>query len=173
MTSAIMRRSHFQEEEFSMHRFILLAVAISVAACSKTPTSATANFEPKSGSQITGTATFDEAAGATTIAISAKALSPGKHGVAIHEKGDCTGSNAAAVGNRFQPGGDHDGGFVGELEVGADGMGTLKTSSNKLTVAPGPNSVIGKSIVISGDPANKASLVTFGIVSCGVIEAAK
>ena len=69
-----------------MHRFILLAVAVAVAGCSRTPTSATANFEPKSGSQITGTATFDEAGGSTTIAISAKALSPGKHAVAIHEK---------------------------------------------------------------------------------------
>ena len=58
------------------------------------------------------------------------------------------------------------------MEVGADGLGTLKASSSKLTVAPGPNSVIGKSIVISGDPANKGSLVTFGIISCGVIEAA-
>ena len=156
-----------------MHRFVLLAVAVSLAACSKTPTNATATFEPKSGSQITGTATFDEAAGSTQVTIAAKSLAPGKHGVAIHEKGDCSGSNAAAVGNRFQPGGDHDGGLLGEMEVGADGMGTLKVSSNKLTVAPGDRSVVGKSIVISGDPANPGSLVTFGIVSCGVIEAAK
>jgi superoxide dismutase, Cu-Zn family len=172
-TSAIMRRSKFREEELSMHRFILLAVAVSVAACSKTPTNATATFEPKSGSQITGTATFNEANGATEVVISAKALSPGKHGVAIHEHGDCTGSNAAATGNRFQPGGDQAGGLVGEMEVGADGMGSLKTSSSKLTVAPGDRSVIGKSIVISADPANPGSLTTFGIVSCGVIEAAK
>jgi Cu-Zn family superoxide dismutase len=156
-----------------MHRLILLAVAVSFAACSKTPTNATATFEPKSGSQITGTATFNEANGATEIVISAKALAPGKHAVAIHEKGDCSGANAAAVGNRMQPGGDHDAGLLGEMEVGPDGMGSLKTSSNKLTVAPGENSVIGKSIVISGDPANKGSLVTFGIISCGVIEAAK
>ena len=156
-----------------MHRFVLLAVAVSLAACSKTPTNATATFEPKSGSQITGTATFDESGGSTQIAIAAKALSPGKHAVAIHEKGDCTGSNAAAVGNRFQPGGDQAGGLLGEMEVGADGMGTLKVSSNKLTVAPGDRSVVGKSIVISGDPANPTSLVTFGIISCGVIEASK
>jgi Cu-Zn family superoxide dismutase len=155
-----------------MHRVILLAIAISVAACSKTPTNATATFEPKSGSQITGTATFNEAGGATEVTIASKALSPGKHAVAIHEKGDCTGANAAAVGNRFQPGGDQAGGLLGEMEVGADGMGTLKLSASKLTVAPGDRSVIGKSIVISGDPANPGSLVTFGIISCGVIEAA-
>jgi Cu-Zn family superoxide dismutase len=155
-----------------MHRVILLAIAISVAACSKTPTNATATFEPKSGSQITGTATFNEAGGATEVTIASKALSPGKHAVAIHEKGDCTGANAAAVGNRFQPAGDQAGGLLGEMEVGADGMGTLKLSSSKLTVAPGDRSVIGKSIVISGDPANPGSLVTFGIISCGVIEAA-
>lgn len=156
-----------------MHRFILLAAVVAVAGCSRTPTSATATFEPKSGSQITGTATFDEANGSTTVAVSAKAIAPGKHGVAIHEKGDCTGSNAAAVGNRFQPAGDHDGGLLGEMEVGADGAGTLKVTSSKLTVAPGDRSVVGKSIVISGDPANPGSLTTFGIVSCGIIEAAK
>jgi len=155
-----------------MHRLILLTVAISVAACSKTPTNATATFEPKSGSQITGTATFNEANGSTEITIAAKAMNPGKHAVAIHEKGDCAGANAAAVGNRFQPAGDQAGGLLGEIEVGADGTGTLKVSSNKLTVAPGDRSVIGKSIVISGDPANPGSLVTFGIISCGVIEAA-
>jgi Cu-Zn family superoxide dismutase len=138
----------------------------------ETPTNATATFEPKSGSQITGTATFNEANGATDIVVSAKALSPGKHAVAIHEHGDCTGSNAAAVGNRLQPGGDKTGGLLGEMDVGADGMGSLKISSSKLTVAPGDRSVIGKSIVISGDPANPGSLVTFGIISCGVIEAA-
>ncbi len=155
-----------------MYRMILIAVAVSLAACSKTPTNATATFEPKSGSQITGTATFNENAGSTAIVISAKALSPGKHAVAIHEKGDCTGSNAAAVGNRFQPGGEQAGGLLGEMEVGADGMGSLKTTSSKLTVAPGDRSVVGKSIVISGDPVNPGSLVTFGIISCGVIEAA-
>jgi Cu-Zn family superoxide dismutase len=172
-TSAIMRRSKFWEEEFSMHRFILVAVAaVSVAACSKTPTNATATFEPKSGSQITGTATFNEAGGSTSITIAAKAMSPGTHAIAIHEKGDCTGSNAAAVGNRFQPGGDKEGGLLGEMEAGADGTGTLKLNSSKLTVAPGDRSVIGKSIVISGDPANPGSLTTFGIISCGVIEAA-
>jgi len=155
-----------------MHRLILLTVAISVAACSKTPTNATATFEPKSGSQITGTATFNEANGATEITIAAKAMNPGKHAVAIHEKGDCAGANAAAVGNRFQPGGDQAGGLLGEIEVGADGTGTLKVSSNKLTVVPGDRSVVGKSIVISADPANPGSLVTFGVISCGVIEAA-
>jgi len=155
-----------------MHRFVLLTLAVSLAACSKTPTNATATFEPKSGSQITGTATFDEAGGSTAITIAAKALAPGKHAVAIHDKGDCSGANAAAVGDRFQPGGDQAGGLLGEMEVGADGMGSLKTSSKNLTVAPGDRSVIGKSIVISGDPANPGSLTTFGIISCGVIEAA-
>ncbi len=172
-TSAIMRRSTLWEEELRMHRLLLIGVALSVFGCSKTPTTATATFEPKSGSQITGTATFDENAGSTAITVVAKALQPGKHGVAIHEKGDCSGSNAAAVGNRFQPGGDQAGGLLGELEVGADGNGTLKVNSSKLSVAPGDRSVIGKSIVISSDPANPGSLVTFGIVSCGVIEAAK
>jgi Cu-Zn family superoxide dismutase len=157
-----------------MHRFIVLAIAISVAACSKTPTTATSTLEPKSGTQVTGTATFDAADGSTTITVSAKALTPGKkHAVAIHEKGDCTGSNAAAVGNRLQPGGDHDAGLLGEITPGADGTGTLKVTSSKLTVGSGDASVIGKSIVISSDPPNPGSLTTFGIISCGVIEAAK
>lgn len=155
-----------------MHRFIWVAVALSMAACSKTPTNATATFEPKSGSQITGTATFNEAGGSTEVTIVAKALGAGKHAVAIHEKGDCTGSNAAAVGDRFQPGGDKEAGLLGAVEAGADGSGTLKVSSSKLTVAPGDRSVVGKSIVISSDPPNPGSLTTFGIISCGVIEAA-
>ncbi|MEB2286159.1 MAG: hypothetical protein B6D46_00250 [Polyangiaceae bacterium UTPRO1] len=157
-----------------MHRFAILSAAIAIAACAKTPTTATATFEPKSGTQVTGTATFDETNGSTTITVAVKSLTPGKkHAVAIHEHGDCSGANAAAVGDRIQPGGDHDAGLLGEITAGADGTGALKVSSGKLTVKPGDASVIGKSIVISSDPPNPGSLVTFGIISCGVIEAAK
>jgi superoxide dismutase, Cu-Zn family len=170
-TSDINAPLKFWEEELHMYRFALIAIALSAAACSKTPTTASATFEPKSGSQITGTADFHESGGSTEITIAAKALGPGKHAVAIHEKGDCTGSNAAAVGNRLQPGGDKEGALLGALEAGADGTATLKVTSNKLTVAPGDKSVVGKSIVISSDPPNPGSLVTFGIISCGLIEA--
>jgi len=157
-----------------MHRIVVIAVALVAAACSKQPTKATATFEPKSGTQVTGTATFDQKDGSLEIVVQAKSLPPGKkHGVALHEKGDCSGSNAAAVGPRLGIGGDNKVGILGDLDAGASGEATLKVASRHFTVSPGDHSVVGRSIVISSDPANPALPTTFGIISCGVIELPK
>lgn len=156
-----------------MHRIVVIAVALVAAACSKQPGKATATFEPKSGSQVTGTATFEQKDGSLEIVVEAKSLPPGKHGVALHEKGDCSGSNASAVGARFGAGGDNKTGVLGDLEAGASGEARLKIASTLFTVAPGDHSLVGRSIVISSDPANPALPTTFGIISCGVIEIPK
>jgi len=156
-----------------MHRIVVIAVALVAAACSKQPTNATATFEPRSGSQVTGTATFEQKDGNLDIVVQGKSLPPGKHGVALHEKGDCTGSNASAVGARFGVGGDNKVGVLGNLEAAPSGEATLKVASSHFTVSPGERSVVGRSIVISSDPANPALPTTFGIVSCGVIELPK
>jgi Cu-Zn family superoxide dismutase len=127
-------------EEEGMHRGIpIAALALCVAACTtgNGPTSASATFEPKSGTQVTGTVTFADRTDGTKVVIEVRALPPGKHGVYVHENGDCTGSNAAAVGKRFRPGGDEQASFLGEIEAGPDGSGDLALTSKALAVAAG------------------------------------
>jgi Cu-Zn family superoxide dismutase len=163
-----------EEERTHMRRIMLIVMlGVSVAAgCSKgSPSRATANIEPRSGSRVTGNATFTQEDGTLNITVTAGDLTPGKHGVHIHEKGDCSASNAASVGPRFQP--SEHAGDLGNMEVGEDGSGSLTVSSEALTLATGDNAVLGRAIVLSVlpyDPAANPS-VTFSILGCGIITA--
>ena len=155
-----------------MHRVALAALcALTVAACTSggDHTSAAADLKSRSGSQVTGSVTFTEKDGKVDIIVNAKALSEGKHGVYIQQNPDCSGSNAAGAGKRFKPGGDERAGFVGEVEAGAKGNGSLVATLDKVTVSAGDASLMDRSIVISGDPDNPQLKETFGIVACGVI----
>jgi len=155
-----------------MHRATLVALcALTIAACSPGGGngSAAARFESRSGTQVTGSASFTEKDGKVDIVLNVKALPAGKHGVYIHEKGDCSGSNAAAVGKRFAPGGEARAGVLGDIEGGDKGNGSLVISLDKITVFPGDSSIMDRSIVISGDPDNPQLKQTFGIIACGVI----
>ena len=170
-----------------MHRSILIAVAALcvVSACSKGGGTATANIGPSSGSQVTGQATFTEKGGNVEIVVTVRSLTPGKHGVHIHENGDCSASNAASAGGHFNPtgaphggpeSGQHHAGDLGNLEAGADGSGTLTITTDALTVGPGDRSIVGRSIVIHADPDDLSAGDPAGHsgsrVGCGVIEAA-
>ena len=166
-----------------MQRTILIAVvALSAAACSRGSTPATATLAPKSGSQVTGSATFTEKDGNLEITVEGRSLSPGKHGVHVHEKGDCSAADASSAGGHFNPGeGTHGGpidptrhaGDLGNLEAGPDGRGTLTITTDALTVSPGERSVVGRAIVIHGDSDDFLTQPTGnsgGVVACGVIE---
>jgi len=167
-----------------MHRTILIAaLALCAAACSRGSRVATATLEPRSGSQVTGTATFTESDGKVIVVVNAKSLTPGKHGVHVHEKGDCSASDASSAGGHFAPGGgQHAGptdpkrhaGDLGNLEAGGDGAATLTIATDMLTVGAGDHSVVGRSLVIHGDPddlTTQPSGNSGGRVACGVIKA--
>jgi Cu-Zn family superoxide dismutase len=166
-----------------MHRTIIVTMlALSIAACSRGNEVGVATLQPKSGTQVTGTATFTQKGDQVEIVVTAKSLPPGKHGIHVHEKGDCSASDASSAGGHFAPGGgQHAGptdanrhaGDLGNLEVGADGVGTLTITTDKLHVGSGERDVIGKALVIHGDPddlATQPSGNSGGRIACGVIE---
>jgi superoxide dismutase, Cu-Zn family len=118
-------------------------------------------------------------------------LTEGKHGVHIHEVGDCSQACAAALGH-FDPGpngnpspdGNHPFhlGDLINLEIGANGRGVLRTTSSRFTVSPGVLSVLdanGSALMIhaledtycpNGPVTNCAGGPR---VACGVIERAR
>ena len=63
--------------------------AFAVFAHAQDVTKATATLEPKSGSQVTGTVTFTKTGDEVRVVADVQNLKPGKHGIHIHEKGDC------------------------------------------------------------------------------------
>jgi superoxide dismutase, Cu-Zn family len=118
-------------------------------------------------------------------------LSEGRHGVHIHEVGDCTASCAAA-GGHFDPGpngnpspdGNHPFhlGDLINIEVGSNGRGSMRTTTSRVTLSPGPLSVFdanGSAIIVhvGADtycPNGPAAGCAGGArAACGIIEQVK
>ncbi len=137
----------------------LTAALATVSACasSKPDPTALAIIEPKSGSNVSGKVVFTQLpSGETRVEATIQNATPGKHGFHIHEKGDCSAADATSAGGHFNAAGNphagpsdarrHNGDF-GNIEIGADGKGTMKMTTNMLTVLPGPDSVVGKAVI--------------------------
>lgn len=161
--------------------FVLIGWAGPKKASGKATAKAT--IEAKSGSTVTGKATFTElASGGVRVQVHIAKAAPGTHGLHIHDKGDCSDPEAKNAGGHFNPGGmDHAGpmdakrhaGDLGNIEVKADGKGELDITSDMLTVKAGPNSVVGRSIVVhekADDFKTQPTGNSGGRFGCGVIK---
>ena len=143
------------------------------------------------GKGITGTAQFTERMQGTgkivEISVQVSGLTPGKHGVHLHAVGKCE-PDFAAAGGHFDPGPasntDPDAnhpfhmGDVPNLEVGANGSGSMKVMTTRVTLSDGPLSVFdedGTAIIIHGNPdqeitgAPKSGVSGGPRVACGVV----
>ena len=99
-----------------------------------------------------------------SVVVSVTGLTPGRHGVHLHAVGKCA-PDFAAAGGHFDPGpaGNTDPdanhpfhmGDLPNLEAGANGSGTIKAITTRVTVSPGPLSIFdsdGTAIIIHGNP---------------------
>ena len=144
------------------------------------------------GEGITGTAELVEMTMGTAkevlVTISVKGAKPGMHGVHLHAVGKCQ-PDFAAAGGHFDPGpaGNPDPdmnhpyhmGDLPNLNVGADGSGTLKARTTRVTLSDGPLSVFdadGTAIIVHGNQdqgitgAAKSGVSGGPRIACGVIE---
>ena len=144
------------------------------------------------GQGITGAADFTERKSGTAtfveVHLTAKGLKPGMHGVHLHAVGKCEPEFTAA-GGHFDPGpaGNMDPdanhpfhmGDLPQLEVGANGEGTLDAVTTRVTLSDGPLTLFdndGSAIILHGNPdqgitGEPRSGVSGGPrVACGVIQ---
>lgn len=144
---------------------------------------AKAAIESRSGSTLTGTATFTEEADGVHVVIEVAGAPPGEHAVHLHEKGDCSAPDASSAGSHFNPehvehGGPHTSvhhpGDFGNMTVGADGKGRLELVTKDLTIGESPISVVGLSIIVheKADDFSQPVGNAGGRIGCGVIAAA-
>jgi Cu-Zn family superoxide dismutase len=156
------------------------------AASAAPPASAAtakATLESKSGSTVTGTATFtEESGGRVRVHVHIENAPPGTHGLHVHEKGDCSDPEAKSAGGHFNPGGmPHAGpmaqqrhaGDLGNIEIGPSGKGDLDVRTDMLTVAPGPNSVVGRAVIFhekADDLTTQPTGNAGGRLACGVVQ---
>ncbi len=145
--------------------------------------SATATLTGKADSGVTGTVSFSAMAPGVHIEARVEGAPPGVHGFHLHETGDCSAADFSSAGAHFNPsavehGGPeyavHHAGDLGNLEVGADGVGTLSLHSTDLAIAEGPNAVVGRAVVLHENPDDFTTQPTGnagGRLACGVVTA--
>ncbi len=148
------------------------------------PATATAALNGREGSGISGTITFTETAEGASYEAHIDGLSgAGSHGFHIHEIGDCSSEDFKSAGGHFNPAGTVHGGpgdaerhagDLGNIEVDESGHGSLSGSSELITVGPGPNSVVGRGIILhegTDDLVSQPTGAAGARLACGVVQA--
>lgn len=154
-----------------------------------------------SGNSVNGTAEFVEVERGTqtyvrvTVRLEGdpSVLTPGRHGVHIHEKGVCEQGDPPfmSAGGHFDPGpaGNTDPdvnhpfhmGDLPNIEIGSDGRGTLEAISTRITLSPGPLCILegeGTAMIIHGKEdqfisgPSKSGVSGGPRLACGVIQRA-
>lgn len=134
-----------------------------VLAC-KSNSTAPANvvklkLEPKSGSGVTGTATFRERNGEVTFEAAISGLKPGIHAIHIHEKADCSAADASSAGGHWNPtfkkhgkwtDAEHHKGDIGNFSTDEYGNGTITLKTDEWCIGCGdPNKdILGKGLIV-------------------------
>lgn len=140
---------------------------------------------PTEGYGITGKITFVEIIGGVRVTGLITGLAPlSKHGIHIHEYGDCSAADASSAGGHFNPantphGGQEDpvrhAGDLGNLEADLNGTASFDFVDPVLTLR-GEASVIGLSVIVhqnEDDLKSQPSGNAGARIACGVIGLAK
>ncbi|MGB9132901.1 MAG: superoxide dismutase family protein [Methanosarcina sp.] len=133
-----------------------------------------------------GLAAFTEdSSGLVHINVNASGLTPGLHGIHIHDKGNCTEPSFTSAGGHYNPLGKEHGlknpngphaGDLPNLEVGKDGGGHMNVTTDLVTLSDGPTTLFtanGTSLVIhdgSDDQMTNPSGNSGSRIICGIIE---
>ncbi|SRR5690606_11247325 len=142
-------------------------------------------LEPRSGSNLSGTATFTQANGEVTLKATINGLSEGEHAIHIHETGDCSAEDGSSAGGHWNPTnerhgkwGDSEGyhkGDIGNFTVNANGVGMLEFTTDEWCIGCNDpqKDIVGKALIIhdgvddfTSQPAGNAG----ARVGCGVIK---
>ena len=133
------------------------------------------------GASTFGTVTFEQLGSKVFVVGHFTGLRPGMHGFYVHENGDCGGKLASNAGAHFNPSKLKHGpigasvrhvGDFGNLMVDKDGNATFEMTTDSLTLPAGPDSVVGRAIVIHArkdDGKTQPSGSAGPAVACGVI----
>ncbi len=150
----------------------------------KTENKAVAQLQPTQGHEVRGTVTFTEKAeGGVEVDASVQGLSPGKHGIHIHEFGDCSAPDASSAGGHYNPLGSPHGapdnppaerhaGDLGNIEAGPAGNTATYRRTDQVIGMEGESSIIGKSVVVhagADDLTSQPAGDSGPRVACGVI----
>ena len=164
----------------------LISLSTALACAQSTPKSAHADIINQHGAKI-GSAKFDTGAQGIRVTVNVEHLTPGDHGIHIHNVGKCDGPDFTTAGPHFNPTSAHHGinnpqtphPHLGDLaNLTADKSGKAKGSFMLagVTLGDGANSLFhdgGTSIIIHAKPDDLMSDPSGNSgdrVACGIIQ---
>ena len=124
-----------------------------------------ATLRPTKGHSTAGVITFSKLKYGVRIHGRFTDLSPGAHGIHIHELGDCRAEDGSSAGGHYNPHGKAHGapdaavrhvGDIGNILSGQNGVAVIDRV-DPLIVLEGENAIIGRSVVIH---ANEDDFIT-------------
>jgi Cu-Zn family superoxide dismutase len=147
------------------------------------PARARAELEGAPQSGVSGSVeVVEEPGGVRVVAHVSGVEAMGPHGIHVHTTGACAPPDFTSAGDHLNPEGaphacpptaPRHAGDLGNLEVVEGGDGHLELTTDLLTVAPGPASVVGRAIVLhqgSDDCTTQPSGDSGDRLACGVFE---
>jgi Cu-Zn family superoxide dismutase len=139
-------------------------------------------IQGKSGTSTGGTLHLSDTDKGLHVTGTLTGLTPGMHGLHVHEKGDCSAKDASSAGSHFMVGeqthgapgkkGSH-AGDLGNVKANKKGEAKIDKTFAGLTLAEGPNSVMGRSIVVhakTDDFKTQPSGASGDRVGCGEVK---
>ena len=139
-----------------------------------------------SGSNVTGTAVFEQIGDAISLPIEIQNAEPGLRAVHIHEYGDCSAPDGTSAGGHWNPTNTAHGkwgegefhlGDIGNIMVGDDGTGKIELATDLWEIGTGSiRDVVGKGIIVhagADDFTSQPSGAAGARIGCGVIVSAE
>lgn len=142
---------------------------------------AEAVLHPVKGGTAAGLMTFRQVGAEVLMQGTFSGLTPGAHGLHIHEGGDCGGPEARNAGGHFNPTGARHGspaspahhlGDLPMLTAGQDGTARFQARMGGLSLDAAKTSILRRALIITAHPDNFTTQPTGNSgppVACGVI----
>lgn len=141
------------------------------------------NFEPKSSSTVSGSASFVQKNGIVTFKAKLSGLTPGVHAIHIHEKSDCSAADGSSAGGHWNPTFKKHGkwaveeyhkGDIGNFTADQNGNGTITLTTDEWCIDCGDQTkdVLGKGLIVhegSDDFVTQPTGNSGGRVACSAI----
>ena len=140
-----------------------------------------ASLTPTQGSPVRGIVMFHEMHGHLMAHAKVSGLKPNaEHGFHVHETGSCASTDGTSAGGHFNPdgkphgpqGADHHAGDMPALKADANGNADQKIMLMGPTLADGPQSLVGRSVIVHAQPDDYTTQPTGNSgarIACGVI----
>lgn len=132
-----------------------------LAGCSGMATTgkpaAEARLMPTQGNNVSGFVRLVEVETGVRLEARVHGLTPGGHGIHVHEKGDCSAPDGSSAGGHFNPTGkphgspdsaEHHLGDLPMLVADASGRAELSTVLKGVSLGEGRNSIVGRGIIV-------------------------